>query len=645
MILKTIQITNYKCIFDSGKFTVSDVTALVGKNESGKSALLQALYKLNPVEDSAKEYSDIEEFPRSKLSEYEEIKEKESADVISTEWELSTKEIVILEASYGKECLSNPIVEIKKKYNNIPYYTIHANNQKILEYLKKNNNLGTDISTALQSAQTIDDYFASLETFSKSDASAKEYLDKLLKLIPGKNIIKGFTDQISAFLPKFLYFADYNRLPGMVSLEAINQRIAQNKETFEDKVFLALLGLVGTDIKTLQGLATFEQYIAKLEAVSLRLTKEIFEYWSQNKHLEVEFRFDAGRPADPPPFNTGFVFRTRIKNKRHGVTVSFDDRSTGFVWFFSFLVYFSQLKKNYGEQLFILLDEPGLSLHAKAQADFLRYITEKIAPQYQVIYTTHSPFLIDQEKIINVRTVEDKDINNDDVPLGTKVGEEILSVDKDTILPLQAAFGYEITQTLFIGPNTILVEGPSDLLYMKFFSRELKMNNREYLDPRWTIAPTGGIDKVASFVTLFNSQKLNIAVVTDFHKGDKKKVESLKERRILESGHVFSINSILNVGEADIEDMLGKKLYIDIVNDAYALSDDKKIVVEEGIERIINFVEEKFRTIPSEINEFDHYFPSAYLISVGEKDREKYDFNEALQNFELLFKQLNALLK
>jgi hypothetical protein len=65
----------------------------------------------------------------------------------------------------------------------------------------------------------------------------------------------------------------------------------------------------------------------------------------------VDFRFDAARPNDPPPLNSGCIFRTRIRNERHRVTVAFDERSAGFVWFFSFLVWFSQVRKTYGENV------------------------------------------------------------------------------------------------------------------------------------------------------------------------------------------------------------------------------------------------------------------------------------------------------
>lgn len=197
---------------------------------------------------------------------------------------------------------------------------------------------------------------------------------------------------------------------------------------------------------------------------------------------------------------------------------------------FSFLVWFSQLKKVYGKNLIILLDEPGLTLHGKAQADLLRYINDKLKPYHQVIYTTHSPFMIDPDNFLGIRTVEDV------ISGGTKVGDRVFSTDADTIFPLQAALGYEITQTLFIGKHTLLVEGPSDLLYLKWFSNELKNQGRTYLDPRWTIAPCGGIDKFGSFIALFGGNKLDVAILADFADGQKKKVRDLKESSILKEG-------------------------------------------------------------------------------------------------------------
>jgi predicted ATP-dependent endonuclease of OLD family len=96
---------------------------------------------------------------------------------------------------------------------------------------------------------------------------------------------------------------------------------------------------------------------------------------------------------------------------------------------------------------------PGLSLHGRAQKDLLKLIDQRLAPRHQVIYTSHSPFMIDPDHLERVRTVIDK--------VGTKVSPEIFKADEDTAAPLLTAMGIEMTQTLFIGEHTLLLEGPA----------------------------------------------------------------------------------------------------------------------------------------------------------------------------------------
>ena len=419
----------------------------------------------------------------------------------------------------------------------------------------------------LKELETIDEVISKLEAVESPSESQSKLLRTLKKSFTDGNLAKTAINVLKNRLPKFLYFDDYYKLPGQVSIDDLTKRQTENRLDSSHRVFIALLDLVGTSPKDVSKIGRFEELVAELEAVSNRLSYEVFEYWSQNKHLEVDFRFDNARPNDLPPFNSGYIFRTRIKNRRHGVTVSFDERSAGFVWFFSFLVWFSQLKRTYGDNLFILLDDPALSLHARAQADLLRYINERLKPHYQVVYTTHSPFMIDPDNILSVRTIEDVIIN--DKIQGTKVGDKVLSTDVDTVFPLQAALGYDITQTLFVGKHTLLVEGPADLLYLKWFSGRLQEAGKECLDSRWVITPCGGIDKIVSFLALFGGTKLHIAVFTDYHMGQKSKIRTLKESELLRAGHVFSAEMYVDQAEADIEDILGRQLYIALVNKCY----------------------------------------------------------------------------
>src|SRR5690606_24498868 len=101
------------------------------------------------------------------------------------------------------------------------------------------------------------------------------------------------------------------------------------------------------------------------------ISDSVFKYWKQNKNLEVEF--DVHRPSN----GSSPTFHVRIKNLKHRVTVTFDDRSRGFVWFFSFLTAFKRIANDH-ERLIILLDEPGLNLHASAQADLLEFIEKEL---------------------------------------------------------------------------------------------------------------------------------------------------------------------------------------------------------------------------------------------------------------------------
>ena len=134
---------------------------------------------------------------------------------------------------------------------------------------------------------------------------------------------------------------------------------------------------------------------------------------------------------------------------------------------------------------------------------------------------------------------------------GTSVHEDVLRVDHDNLFPLQGALGYEITQTLFVGKNTLLVEGPSDILYLKALSGELRRRRRTGLHSNWTICPTGGIGKVMPFVGLFKGNDLNVAALVDVAKGSKRKVEELRASEILKSGAVLTAAEYADKSEGD----------------------------------------------------------------------------------------------
>ena len=336
-------------------------------------------------------------------------------------------------------------------------------------------------------------------------------------------------------------------MSGEISINQLNaDRNTPAGISVGDQVFLDFLEYSGTTLEELTNVRRFEELNARCEAAANRITDQIFEYWTQNDELQIQVLLTEGKPEDKPPFNAGPIARARVENNLHRVSVPFSERSAGFIWFFSFLVKFAQIKKQQGNVI-ILLDEPGLTLHGTAQKDLLRYFKEQLEPKHQLIYTTHSPFMVPADNLASVRTVEDVvtvDTRGRKQSQGTKIRSDILTTDPQTNFPIFGAMGFEVAQTLIIGKNILLVEGPSDILYLQAASAVLKKLGRVFLNPAWAICPSGGIDKVMPFVRLFYANKLNIAVLTDFERGQKRKLDDLHKSALLEHERIIPATDI-----------------------------------------------------------------------------------------------------
>jgi hypothetical protein len=354
-------------------------------------------------------------------------------------------------------------------------------------------------------------------------------------------------------IPKFLYFGEYELLPSKMNLAELAQRDEQAKSNpklleSEHRAVLALLRMADISIADFTKPGGYEALKAKIEGVSISLTDQIMEFWKQNEDLEVEVDIKPD-PEDSAPYNNGPHLYLRIKNRRHrGVSTPFRQRSRGFIWFFSFLVWFDSVQHQLeaaGERedrdLILLLDEPGLSLHALAQADFLRYIDE-LAKKHQVLYTTHSPFMVHSDRLEQVRVVEDQQ------KVGTVISDNVSGSDPRTIFPLQAALGWTIAQNLFISERNLLVEGPSDLIYLKAVSAMLEARGKTGLREDVTIVPAGGLDKVVTFVALLGANGLKLAVLHDYRGAPEQKLMDLVKQKmiapkaVLNASHFYANN-------------------------------------------------------------------------------------------------------
>jgi predicted ATPase len=611
------QVWKYKSIEDSTPVQLApDVTVLVGKNESGKTAFLEALHKALPL--GAIKYDYVADYPRKDLIRYRaqhQAKNYQKVVQLTFRIEKALADKINKEVFGGAEIVTAGMIFTRDTtIANTTTIGFDIDHDAALTALRKPLADLEHTEEVFNSAETLEDVLAKIEELNlPADNRLATFAAKWragTSKATGWGLVDGHLWQVylSPSLPRFLYFDDYNLLEGKINLPALQQREAAGQMTKSDETAQGLLQLAGTTLQELMSEEGYETAKAKLEAIGLDITQKVFEFWKQNQDLDVEFDLKTDS-TDVVPYSSGVNLYIRIKNRRHGVSVPFDQRSKGFIWFFSFLVWFDavQSRVDTDNALILLLDEPGLNLHGLAQADLLAYIRE-LSKQHQILYTTHSPFMVDSARLDDVRVVEDR------VKEGTKITGDLAGSTDESLFPLQAALGYSIAQNLFIAKKNILIEGPSDLILLQHLGALLEASGKQGLGDA-ILVPVGGLDKLATFVALLGSNKLNLVVLHDRAGSPHQKLEDLVRQKLIERKRVLDFSMFLDPvhSEADIEDLLPADAYIAAFNKAYAKELDGVTLTSSDlgaqpriIERINHWLKAKGITLLKD-GGFNHY--------------------------------------
>lgn len=647
MKLKKVQITDFRSVWDTGEFEIADITCLVGKNEAGKTAVLKALHRLHPLEESGEVFSVTDDFPRSMVSDYEaDVKsgKRTAAHVIVAKFELSDAEKELVEEEFGQGFLKSSVLTLKRGYYTTTWVTLEVDEGVAVRHLVDRAEMPGAQADEFKQAATLK---ALLEAI--GEAEEDEHSKRLSVLAEEVKAAKGFmmaayNRHLDARVPKFLYFDEFYQMRGHENIEALKQRLANSQLKRSDHPLLGLVEIANLTLDDLLNPTRTLDLKTRLEGAGNKLSRTILKYWSQNKHIHMRFDVRPGKAADPEGMREGTNLWAEVYDSKHLATTLVGERSRGFVWFFSFLAWYAQ-QQGKSQSIILLLDEPGLTLHGTAQGDLLRYIEKELGPNHQVIYTTHSPFMVDPQHWDRVRIVQDRGMEQDDLPQdqdGTKVFTDVLEASEGSLFPLQGALGYEIHQTLFVGPNTLIVEGASDLLYIQTVTGVLQRAGRVGLDARWTITPVGGSDKVPTFVALLGAQKnMTLATLIDIQSKDQQMIENLYKRKLLDKQNVLTFADFTAGKEADIEDMFGDVFYVSLVNGEFGSSINAS-ALPAGAPRVLVRLQVHIDANPLPGGaRFNHYRPSRYF---AEKIGALTIPADALDRFEEAFKRLNAVL-
>ncbi len=674
MRLLKARVQKYRSIRDTGWFDIETAkTIMVGANEAGKTAILQALQHINPPKGSRK-LDPLRDYPRSEFNDITTGKvDPQAVSIVEGHFNLEDEDKAAVPPAY-----QNCIFVVGRKLNNEAWHRLegappvpsYGNLKKdILRLCAHMDARVTPVAEGVSPAPTPSDQLASIteewnEAVSLNSENAKtlqKWLEKSLPLIDEDNeaeqkrydsliencgmpeVSKKAVDTLWKRLPVFVLFSNYFRVRPLIHLEHLAHRIENNlldddSYDYGNKCLLQLLGFSARDLSKLGNAAEPERGNAEalkayqdqldrrsyqLNAASVRLSNEIRAVWNPDSRRDEAERLRV--VADRQYLKV-------VVEDDLGVEIELDQRSEGFQWLVSFFIVFFAEAAEKHENAILLLDEPGLSLHGLKQREF-RTTISKLAETNQTIYTTHSPFLVGPDELDLVRVVEMTDRK-----IGSKVHTTISANDATSLLPLQEALGYDLAQSLFGQQRNLVLEGLTDYWYIDAVSSLLRDAGLADLNEKIALVPASSAGKVVYYATLLHAQKLKVAALLDSDAaGDQAAkqdslVHSLGNKRILRTKDVYQ--GVVKCPE--VEDMLRQTLL------AVAKSELKWDVEKTAATQAGRPVVDLFA---SEIKDFSKYrLAKAFLRWC--RSHQASDLTEDERNqWASLFKSVNEALK
>ncbi|MES2511908.1 MAG: AAA family ATPase [Pseudomonadota bacterium] len=499
MTVTAFRITNFRSIVDSGWIQLSPdgVTVLVGQNESGKTSVLQALYcalsgaAITP-DDRRVGTPDPAVYLRARINLAEfDFDEFDESDVVA----------------FCSFVNSNPLVDIK------------------CEWPQKN---GTSAMTSI---------LVNADAYEKTQAKLRND-KKLIKLLmpqakppsesesssPSESTAAGdplgpseAADLIHGYIPgATLFNAESGLLPNTVDIDEKGKPAGNGATAAGNFLTIAEISLPAL----LSGDGRFRQNV--LNKANKRVSDDFSSFWSQligvDSKLTLQCAFEhygssnsekAGKPYLEFWISDG---NTQLYPKQ---------RSLGVRWFVSFYLQLRANEKNNSQRIF-LLDEPGANLHAKAQGDVLKLI-DRIRKDLPIVYSTHSPQMIEYEKLYRIRAVQ-RDGTQEDSPTVMIDGHHLGAASSDTLSPILAAMGSDMShQTVIKKSRNVLLEEISGFYYLKAF---WKLSARK--ETIHFIAATG-VNKLPLLANMFLGWGLDFIVAVDDDKQGREVFNQLKK--------------------------------------------------------------------------------------------------------------------
>jgi hypothetical protein len=597
MKLRSFQIKNYKVIDDTGVVKVDQrLTALVGRNESGKTAIMRALWKSRNTVGAT--YDKLYDFPRDRYP-----RERSGSQVVAVlEFALSDQEAAALlellpmrpgqrptkvtritryegvgtvaseilfepwigETATGREAAGaiDAMARMAAAQGAAGGEAVQQAAAASLQEVENAMPLWAErnVRALERVAAAVDLWLGGDQARQGQVAAEKAALDAMLERARQGDPTVRARAWAEENLPAFIYYDDYGSLDTLIHLPSFlarrdrpDAKTRTQSALFEwtglDPEELLALGKPGAEGESVQQVhRRLEERRALLKAASFSLTGDWADLWTSDQH-RLEFDID------------GDYLVLQVSDSHSPFPIPFEERSKGFQWFLSFYLTFLVEGRKAHKDAILLLDEPGLHLHPSLQARLVTFF-ERISDGNQIIYTTHLPFMIDGDHFERVRTVH---------LAGTPPQKAIVSddlrtqVDRDTLFPLQAALGHSIARSLFVARWTLIVEGLADFWLLRaLHSCLLALKDEDALHRGIAILPAGGMALIAPLgsIILASSGGVDGRLLVLLNGDNEGREASRRLEKVFgDEAPVMTVGSSLGVEDATVEDLVLREAY------------------------------------------------------------------------------------
>lgn len=324
------------------------ITCLVGKNESGKTAFVQALYRLNPARPNAV-VSVPEQYP-AWLEKRDRLQGKKLEEVRFVEaiFKLDDSEKQGVAEQFANGVLLSDEITVARNYKNELSVSLLTNESACVAHVLSEISLPSTIKGEIESAKTFANLASMLTTLEKRGQTAPDIAQavpvikaRVEKTLRAQTFAQVVEANLRQRIPQFFYFADYSSLPYSVK---IRELLTAKESDLSDDLLTArsLLKMAGAEQDYLLN-SDYERRKRELENVANALTQDVLKYWTQNPELRVSP--DITQSTEVTPNGQQSVIdelKIRIWDQRHTLSLPFTEHSSGFRWFFSFLAAFSE---------------------------------------------------------------------------------------------------------------------------------------------------------------------------------------------------------------------------------------------------------------------------------------------------------------